>query len=61
MKKALIVVGVGVAVWVLYRVATAAAAGAPITRAVVASRVPVEVLAASAAAERKVNTGSGHF
>lgn len=61
MKTALIVVGVAVGVFVLYRVASAAAAGAPVGSALRSPRVPVDVLAAKANIERRTNTGAGHF
>jgi hypothetical protein len=60
-KTVLIVVGVGVGIFMLYRVASAAAAGAPIGAAVRSPRVPVDVLAAKARVERQTNTGAGHF
>ncbi len=61
MKTVLIVVGIGVGLFVLYRVGSAAAAGAPIGSALRSPRVPVDVLAAKASIERRTNTGAGHF
>lgn len=61
MKTVLIIAGVGVGLFVLYRVGTAAAAGAPIIASIRRPTVPVTALAAVAAVESKSNTGAGHF
>ena len=61
MKTVLIIAGVGVGLFVLYRVGTAAAAGAPIVASIRRPTVPVTALAAVAAAETKSNSGAGHF
>lgn len=61
MKKVLIVAGVGLGVFVLYRIVHGVAAGVPLKPLVLNPTIAVSALAASAAAQRAANTGPGHF
>lgn len=61
MKTVLTIAGVGVVLFVLYRVASAAQAGAPILAAVKRPTVPVSALAAAAKVEARSNVGALHF
>lgn len=61
MKWALLVVGVGVAGFVVYRVIVAQQAGVSVGAALARPAAPPVVLRAVAMTERKANTGAGHF